>query len=155
LLQRQLEFLGECLPTAAVAVSIQADWADRCRALSVGVRWVKVDPEAPALASVLALSSSLPMDRWTFLFHVDMRVWEPGLFELLAQGIPDAEGQGLEAFVPTHAGKRGHPVLLSPVLKVPLAELDPARDRLDLWLRSRRVREVAVSYPCIRDNWNF
>ena len=33
-------------------------------------------------------------------------------------------------------------MLLSPALKAVLAALDPSRDRLDLWLRSRRAANL-------------
>jgi len=154
LLERQIEFLRGVIPTGGIAASVQAGWEERCRALRGGVRWVAVDPAAPALASVLALAKALPLDRWTFLLHVDMRVWEPGIFRALAGRIPAAESAGVEALVPVQAGRRGHPVLLSPRLKEALAALDPARDRLDLWLRSRRVAEIEAASPCIHDNWN-
>ena len=151
LLERQLEFLAKIIPVESLAVSIQADWLERCRALEPGAVWVAVDPEAPALAAVLALARALPLDRWTFLYHVDMRVWEPEVFRILAERAADG---GSEAVVPVQGGRRGHPVLLSPGLKDALLALDPARDRLDGWLRSRRVAEAAVPYPCVHDNWN-
>ena len=83
-----------------------------------------------------------------------MRVWEPGIFQLLERGIPAAEASGDEALIPVQGGHGGHPVLLSPALKAVLAALDPSRDRLDLWLRSRRAAQAQVPYPCIHDNWN-
>ena len=110
-----------------------------------------VDPEAPALASVQALARALPLDRWTFLYHVDMRVWEPEVFSLLAGR---ASAGATEAVVPVQGERRGHPVLLSPGLKDALLALDPGQDRLDVWLRSRRVVEAAVPYRCVHDNWN-
>ncbi len=154
LLARQLEFLGGIMPLERVAVSIQVDWAERCRSLSPRPQWVAVDPDAPALDSVLALARALPLDRWTFLYHVDMRVWEQELFRLLERGIPAAQASGDEALIPVHDGRGGHPVLLSPGLKTALAALDPSRDRLDVWLRSRRAAQAQVPYPCIHDNWN-
>lgn len=151
LLERQLEFLGKVLPLESVAVSIQADWLERCRALEPRVVWAPVDPEAPALAAVLALARAQPLERWTFLYHVDMRVWEPELFRLLAARA--AEG-GAEAVVPVQGGRRGHPVLLSPGLRDSLLALNPGKDRLDVWLRSRSVAEFPVPQTCVHDNWN-
>lgn len=150
LLERQLDFLKGLFPSERIAVSIQGDWLERCRALDASVRWTAVDPDAPVLASLLALARALPLERWTFMHHVDMRVWERGLFEALAVRSREAE-----AVVPVHAGRRGHPVLLAPALKAALGGLDPALDRLDLWLRGRRVLEVSVPYPCAGDNWNL
>ncbi|MDD5627713.1 MAG: NTP transferase domain-containing protein [Elusimicrobia bacterium] len=151
LVERQLDFLRRLFPARSVAVSIQGEWLERCRALEPRAAWVPVDPDAPALAAVLALARALPMRRWTFLYHVDMRVWEPGLFRLLAARTVRIRA---EAVVPVQGGRRGHPVLLSPRLRDGLLALDPARDRLDLWLRARRVAEAGVTYPCIHDNWN-
>jgi len=152
LLERQLEFLRSLMPWESVAVSIQADWLKRCQALAPAVKWVGVDPDAPALDSILALARVLPLDRWTFLYHVDMRVWERAVFEALAGEAGKASG--CDALVPAQGGRRGHPVVLSPSLRTSFAGLDPAQDRLDLWLRSRRVAEVSVPFECVHDNWN-
>ncbi|MBI5241178.1 MAG: nucleotidyltransferase family protein [Elusimicrobia bacterium] len=149
LLVRQLDFLRGLFPAPNIAVSIQAEWQERCRLLAPGAVWATVDPEAPALASVLALCRALPLDRPTFLLHVDMRVWEPDVFRTLAE-----RGAAAEAAVPVLGGRRGHPVLLSVRLKDGLLALDPERDRLDVWLHSRRLAEIGVPYPCIHDNWN-
>ncbi len=154
LLARQIEFLRGLFPAQRIAVSIQPGWGERCRVLDPGVCWMEVDSRAPTLASVLALTKALPLNCWTFLYHVDMRVWEPELFHFMADRISAAEKDGIEALVPSFHGVRGHPVLLSPVLKEGLAGLDPTRDRLDHWLASRRVAAVEVPFACIRDNWN-
>ncbi|MDD5656826.1 MAG: NTP transferase domain-containing protein [Elusimicrobia bacterium] len=149
LLERQLEFLKELFSPDRIAVSIQAGWLDRCRKLDSSVQWTVADPDAPALASLLALARGLPLRRWTFIHHVDMRVWERGLFTALAGRAKDCD-----AVAPVHEGRRGHPVLLAPALGRALDELDPQRDRLDVWLRGRRVIEVPVPYPRALDNWN-
>lgn len=154
LLARQLTFLRKVAPARRIAVSMQAGWERRCRLLEPAAVWAAVSPDAPAMASVLALARALPLERWTFLLHVDMRVWEAEVFRLLAEGVGAAEEVGCEALLPAQGGRRGHPVLLSPALKAGLEALDPERDRLDDWLRSRRVREVAVPYACVHDNWN-
>jgi CTP:molybdopterin cytidylyltransferase MocA len=151
LLERQLEFLGKVLTVERVAVSIQEGWLECCRALEPRAVWTPVDPEAAALGAVLALARALPLARWTFLYHVDMRIWEPEVFSLLAQA---AASQESDALAPLEGGRRGHPVLLSPRVQQGLLALDPGRDRLDVWLRSRRVVEVPVPHPCIHDNWN-
>ena len=127
LLQRQLEFLRKVLPVSDVAVSIQADWLERCRALEPRAVWVVTDPEAAALASVQALVRMLPLRRKTFLYHVDMRVWEPEVFGLLAQRA--AASEEADAWAPLEGGRRGHPVLLSPRLQDGLLVL-PARKPL-------------------------
>jgi CTP:molybdopterin cytidylyltransferase MocA len=152
LLERQLDFLGKFLPLESVAVSIQEPWVRRCQVLTPRVVWAAVDPGTPALASVQALARALPLKRWTFLYHVDMRVWEPRVFSLLARRAVSSEEA--DAWAPLEGGRRGHPVLLSPRLQGGLLSLDPGRDRLDLWLRSCRVADVPVAYSCIHDNWN-
>ena len=114
------------------------------------MRWVAVDPAVAALASVQALlGGEAPAP--SFVHHVDMPVWEAPLFEALRAA---ARSGDADAFVPLHAGRRGHPVLLSARAAVAVALLDPARDRLDLWLRTARVREVPVDLPCALENWN-
>jgi CTP:molybdopterin cytidylyltransferase MocA len=78
-----------------------------------------------------------------------MRVWEPEVFRVLAE-----RGAAAEAAAPVLGGRRGHPVFLSARLREDLLSLDPGSDRLDVWLRSRRLLEIDVPYPCIHDNWN-
>lgn len=150
LLENQLEFLLSRFRPDEISISIQQDWLERCRALSVGVRWIAVDPDAPALASLIALLPGAP--DWAYLYHVDMPVWEPALFDLLAARA--AEDQGLEAVVPTYEGRGGHPVLLAPAAIAALEKLDPSKHRLDQWLRERRVARVATELSCVVENWN-
>ena len=146
LLERQVGFLLSRVP--AVAVSVQAEWLERCRSINPDVRWVPVDPDLPPLASLLELMKVLPLSGWASLHHVDMPVWEPGLFDALESAA------GEEAVIPVYEGKGGHPVLLSSSLAGPLAALDPAKDRLDLWLKTRKVLPVHVPFACARANWN-
>ncbi|MDE2291022.1 MAG: nucleotidyltransferase family protein [Elusimicrobia bacterium] len=153
LLARQLEFLLGMFPPDAVAVSVQEGWLDRCRALNADVRWVPVDPDASPLAALKALLAASPLESWAFLHHVDMPVWDGGLWGFLASFASGSE-EAPEAVVPAYGGRGGHPVLLSPRLAGGLAALDPERDRLDVWLRSRRVRRIEVPYPCAVENWN-
>ncbi len=154
LLEKQLSFLLSLFPPEAVAVTIQEVWLDRCRALNQRVRWAPVDPDAPPMSAIHTLMKTAPLDRWTFLYHVDMPLWEEPLFHALSSRIAEAEKNATEAMVPTCRGRSGHPVLLSPKAGAPLAALDPVKDRLDLWLRGRRVARVEVPYPCIHENWN-
>lgn len=155
LLERQIGFLTGFLPPDAVAVSVQEAWLDRCRGLHPGVRWVAADADAPPLASLQRLIADRPLDRWASLHHVDMPVWEEALFRELAGRIPEAEARGAAAIVPESGGGGGHPVLLSPRCAPELAALDPARDRLDAWLRGRPVLRAPVAFPCVRENWNY
>lgn len=147
LLERQLRFLRSLVPGASISVSVQEPWLDRCRKLSPETRFVPVDPEAPALSALLALLRDRPMTGWTSVHHVDMPAWEPPLFE----PPDDAE---CEAAVWTREGRGGHPVLLRETLQPGLTALDPDRDRLDLFLRGRRVlrRETAIARAF--ENWN-
>ena len=154
LMARQFEFLLHRFPPSSIAVSIQADWLERCRAIHPDVNWVPVDPDASPLASLQALLASLPMTAWSFVFHVDMPVWEEELFYLLASHLPRVDVEPAEALLPTHNGRGGHPVFLSPGIAAHLAALDPVTGRLDQFLKTRRVRHVEVPYPCILENWN-
>jgi len=45
-------------------------------------------------------------------------------------------------------------VLLAPKALAQIWSLDPAADRLDAWLRGRRVLEVPVATGAIHLNWN-
>jgi CTP:molybdopterin cytidylyltransferase MocA len=149
LLERQVRFLRGRFDPLSVAVSIQAPWRQRCEALDPRLRWVPVPPQASPLAAFQALLKAVPLEDSAFLYHVDMRVWEEGVFEALEAGLRDRE-----AAVPSYAGKKGHPVLLTSRLAADIQELDPRRERLDVFLRGRRVAEVPVPFDCVHDNWN-
>ncbi|MBI5624259.1 MAG: nucleotidyltransferase family protein [Elusimicrobia bacterium] len=151
LLERQLSFLSGLFPPEDTAVSIQPDWLPRCRSMAPVAAWVAVDPSAPSLASLQALFQALPPLTWAFIHHVDMPVWDAGLFSLLAQGLP---AEGFDAVVPVNGGKRGHPVALSCEAGRAVLRLDPAKDRLDHWLRGARVKTVEVPQACALENWN-
>lgn len=154
LLARQLEFLLKRFPPGSVAVSIQKDWLERCRALDPRVAWVPVDPDGPAFASLKALLAALPLSKWAFLYHVDMPVWDDELFYLLSSFVPKPGADSFEAVVPTHGGKGGHPVLLGPALAEGLRSLDARTGRLDAFLKTRHVHRVDVPHPCILENLN-
>ena len=154
LLRKQIDFLLGIFKPESVAVTIQKEWLNFCRELSPSVRWTAADPRSSPLSALRALMGEAPLSRWTFLHHVDMPVWEPALFELLAARVPEAETSGLEAIAPAYQGRKGHPVLLSPRLEGPLLGLDPARDRLDHFLRTRREDALELPFSCIHENWN-
>lgn len=154
LLERQLGFLLQRFAARNIAVSIQDGWEERCRKLNPDVKWVPEDPAASPLAALQALLKASPLGEWGFVYHVDMPVWEDGLFERLAAELPVSPRRGAEAIVPVFKGRKGHPVLLSPELHQPLMALDPAKDRLDFFLRSREEAAVEVSFPCVLENWN-
>jgi len=152
LLERQLGFLLTLFTPASITVSVQEPWLERCAVIHRGVRWVPVDPERAALASFQALLRQVPAARWSFLYHVDMPVWEERLFLELsdrAEEEPEAD-----AFLPEFEGRGGHPLLLSPAAAEAAAALDPAEDRLDHWLRSIRVRRIPTSSRAAVENWN-
>ncbi|MFH2201548.1 MAG: nucleotidyltransferase family protein [Elusimicrobiota bacterium] len=155
LLEKQVRFLlGRCAP-ARVAVTVQEEWLPRCRAeLHAEVRWTAVDPDAQPLRSLQALLAAAPVTGWTFLYHVDMPVWDDRLFDQLQERVPEAEAAGAEAVVPVKDGRGGHPILLSPDACGALGALDPDNDRLDYWLRNRRVDRAAVPFAAIHENWN-
>jgi len=146
LLQEHVEFFGRRLGPAALSVAIQADWRVRCAALSREATWVDADPDAAPLDSLQRLIKASPAAR-SFILHVDMPVFDAGVYEELWA----ADG---DAVAPVFDGRRGHPVLLSPAALAEIARLDPTKDRLDAWLRSRHVVEVHVSSDVIFRNHN-
>lgn len=146
-LQRQVEFLGSILPELTVAV--QEAWLPRCRGLSERFRWVPADPDRPPLASLKAVLAARRSELPGFVLHVDMPVFEPSVWSDLLKGL-----EGSEAAVPTSEGRRGHPVLLSPRLYARIQDLDPERDGLDRFLRTRRVAQVPVDCAAILRNDN-
>lgn len=154
LLARHMDFLLAVCPPDKIAVSIQEEWLERCRALHPEALWMPVDPDAAPLASLQALLKRSPLQYWGFVFHVDMPLWDKELFDALAAAAPEAEAAGELAVIPRREGRRGHPVLLSPKVQKPILALDPARDRLDLWLSANPVRYAEVSSPRSRENWN-
>lgn len=155
LLQHQIDFLLRRHTPGEVAVSMQADWEGRCRALHGGIRWITVDPDASALGALIALLAEAPPHGWSFVYHVDMPVWEPALFDALIARIPEAVERHASGIVPTHEGRGGHPVLLAPSALLGLSALDPRRDRLDHWLREHGSLRVEVPFACIHENWNL
>ena len=153
LLLRQLDFLLGRFKPEDISVSIQESWASRCAGLNPAVRWVPVDPASPPLASLLDILRASRAEERRFFYHVDMPVWEPGLFEALYERALRA-APDLDALVPAFEGKKGHPVLLSPKSLEEILRLDPARDRLDEWLKTRKVEAVEVPFACVLQNWN-
>ena len=56
--------------------------------------------------------------------------------------------------IPTFGGRGGHPVLLSPAALDAIGRLDPRKDRLDAWLRTRKTVRVETEHACAVANWN-
>ena len=152
LLETQLAFLLRHFEPSGIAVSIQEDWLTRCLAIHSGVRWVPVDPDAPALASLQALLRAGPPRSWAFLHHVDMPVWEDALFAALSRAAE--ESPEVEALIPTRGGRGGHPILLSRSVVAAVTALDPLQDRLDHWLQGRKALRLELPFDCILENWN-
>jgi len=150
---RQVTFLTTLFEAASIAIAIQDDWLQRCRALHEGIHWVPTDPDLPPLASLLPLLRTMPLRQWGFVWHVDMPVWKEELFRELAHAAETA-ADDVEALLPTWKERGGHPLVLAPRAAVSLAQLDPQQDRLDHWLRARHVTRVAVQDPVIHENWN-
>lgn len=153
LLERHVRFVQERGAVARTAIAIQAGWLPRCRQLDSGIHWVGTDAERPPLASFLALLEVLPLDRCGFVLHVDMPLWNAGVYDTLAREAAQTEDT-IEALVPTFEGRGGHPALVSPRAATALARLDPDHDRLDSWLRRTATRRVAVGDRRILENWN-
>ena len=120
----------------------RTEWRERCAALSPRREWVAVDPDAYPLASLQRLIAASPAAR-SFVIHVDMPVFVRNMYEDLwkaraATPRPDCS-TGIAAI----------PSCLSPKALARIARLDPAKDRLDAWLRDRHVAEVPVSTGAI------
>ncbi len=145
MLEAHLAFLDNLVGPAKVTVSIQRPWLDRCLGLSGQVRWVPVDPDASPLASLQALIRAGRVER-SFVYHVDMPVFDPSVFEKLAAAPGDA--------VPSFRGKRGHPVLLGVPTLLDVLRLNPADDRLDEFLGRRGIADVPVESELILRNDN-
>jgi CTP:molybdopterin cytidylyltransferase MocA len=146
LLQQHAEFFARRFGAAALSVAIQAEWTERCRALAPQAAWAAADPDAAPLDSLQRLIAASPAAR-SFVLHVDMPVFDAAVYETLW-------AESGDAVVPVFDGRRGHPVLLSASALAEIAKLDPKRDRLDVWLRSRHVLEVPVSTDVIFRNHN-
>lgn len=151
LLERQLSFACAMVSPENVFASIQPDWTQAWQARFPDARLVPVDPDAPPLASLIALVKARPPEVPGFVYHVDMPLWEPKLYAALLTALKP----GWDGVVPRHAGKRGHPALLSAAALMEVALLDPAVDRLDSWLRSRKVETLDVPFSCATQNWNY
>ena len=154
LLEKHLSFLLGRFAPQEIAISIQPDWRDRCSELNPGVHWTSVAPEGKPLASLQALLKTSPVRDWGFFYHVDMPLWDAGVFDALeaqARGLPPSS---CDAVVPQYKNRRGHPVLISAGAAKDLHGLDAASGRLDVWLKSRRITAVDVASPAILENWN-
>lgn len=133
-----------------ITVAVQKAWLPRCRELSEIVRWVAADPDRPPLASLQAALAVRRVEDPGFVYHVDMPVFERRVWEDLLAGL-----EGHDAALPTHDGRKGHPVLLAPRLFPWIQELDPERDGLDRFLRTRKIAQVPVDSPAILRNDNL
>lgn len=152
LLERQIEFLLKLFVPENIAVSVQEPWIPKCRGFFPEIRWVAVDPSASPLSSLHSLLKAHPPETAAFLHHIDMPVWERGLFEALSTALPETAGK--RALIPVHQGRRGHPVLINALATLEILALDPKTDRLDRWLRNQPAGEVEVPFSCIHENWN-
>ncbi|OGS01895.1 MAG: hypothetical protein A2V88_12975 [Elusimicrobia bacterium RBG_16_66_12] len=146
LLGAHLRFFDGFLGPGALSVSIQEEWRARCAALSPKAVWVAADPDASPLSSLQALNDASPAVR-SFVLHVDMPVFERSVYRTLSQASGDA-------VAPVHDGRRGHPVLLSASIMAEIARLDPKTGRLDAFLKTKTVVEVAVATGAIHLNMN-
>lgn len=146
LLEAQLRFFDGFLGPGALSITIQDEWRSRCTALSPKTVWVSVDPDASPLSSLQKLIAASPAVR-SFVLHVDMPIFEREVYEALWKTEADV-------VVPVFNGHRGHPVLLGLGVLAELARLDPAQDRLDVFLRGRAVVEAPVATGAIHRNLN-
>jgi CTP:molybdopterin cytidylyltransferase MocA len=150
LLARQLDFLVGLFPPPVIHVSVQASWLERCRQLSTQVSWVCVDPDHSPLMSLQELLRAAPPAGWFFVYHVDMSLHDGELFHRIAS----ATTAGVEAVIPVHEDRGGHPVLLAPGLAPEILALDPRTGRLDHFLATRRTHRLQVDTDIIHRNQN-
>ena len=146
LLEAQLNFFRGLVGDKNISIAIQNDWRERCAVLSPDATWVTADPDAYPLGSLQKLVSASPAAR-SFVLHVDMPVFLRSVYE-------DLWKTSADAVAPTFGGHRGHPVLLTPKALAEISSLDPARDRLDFWLRGHRVVEAPVATGVVHLNLN-
>jgi len=146
LLEAHLDFFRGLIGPDGLFVAIQDEWRLRCAALWAEANWVAADPEAQPLATLQRLIAASGAHR-SFVLHVDMPIFEREVYETLMKSPGDA-------VVPVFGGRRGHPVLLGPNVLGEIARLDPAKDRLDVFLRGRAVVEVSVGTGAIHRNLN-
>jgi CTP:molybdopterin cytidylyltransferase MocA len=145
LLEAQLGFLATVTAPENVDIAVQGEWLERCKDLSPRVNWVAADPDGAPLASLLTLMKGTPWGR-SFILHVDMPVFDLRVWKALEAVNGDA--------VPVHQGRRGHPVILSARTLDEVLKLDPVKDRLDVFLRGRTIKEVTVNTDVIFANLN-
>ena len=146
LIEAHLEFFHHLVGPENLSVAIQDEWRSGLEAMSPRTIWVAADPDAYPLDSLQRLIAASPAAR-SFVLHVDMPVFEKSVYEALWDTTDDA-------VAPTHEGRRGHPVLLTPKALAEVSRLDPATDRLDAWLRGHHVVEIPVSTGAIHLNLN-
>jgi CTP:molybdopterin cytidylyltransferase MocA len=146
LLEAHLSFFRGLVGDKNISIAIQDSWRERCSGLSSEATWVSADPDAYPLDSLQKLIASSRPAR-SFVLHVDMPVFLRSVYEDLWKSPADAAA-------PTFGGRRGHPVLLMPEALREISALDPAKDRLDHWLRGHRVAEIPLSTGVIHLNLN-
>ncbi|MBI4369457.1 MAG: nucleotidyltransferase family protein [Elusimicrobia bacterium] len=150
LLRLQTQFLLKHFAPQGIFITIQGEWLKRCQAIHGGIRWIAVNPAAFPLGALMDLVRSNDRKHWAFLYHVDMPVWKYELFKSLKDQI----GPNEEAIAPAYQGRQGHPILLSPQIQQKILTLNPDRDRLDWWLKNRRIKIVETPDSCMLNNWN-
>ena len=135
-------------------MTIQDAWVERCRALNARIHWVSEYPGESPLHALQTLLREAPFKGWAFLYHVDMPVWEEAVFAAIEARKSSVESTGADAIVPLFEGRGGHPVLLSAPARRAAADLDPASDRLDHWLKSQKVDRVETGCEAVVKNLN-
>jgi CTP:molybdopterin cytidylyltransferase MocA len=134
--------LAARVPPATVVVNPAPDRGP-FSSLQVGLAALAGGPAASRARSVAA-----------FVLPVDVPAASADVWTALEAALGDRDG--IDAAVPEHEGRGGHPVLLAPSLLARLGTA-PASSRLDELLRALppgRLRRVQVGDPRIRLNLN-
>lgn len=110
------------------------------------------DPDRGPFSSLQVGLSAVDAGQSTFVLPVDVPVPSKAVWDALEVALGS-----VEAAIPVHDGRGGHPVLLGPAFIARLLERDPARSRLDVELRALpppQLARVPVEDPRIRLNLN-
>jgi len=101
-------------------------------------------------SSLLKGFSQLDKDQWALVLPVDV----VGVRTDTVKSLIGAVGESIDAVIPVHNGKKGHPVLISPQFRTRIEELNRVDARLDHLLREAETELVDVADGAVVSNVN-
>ena len=101
-------------------------------------------------SSLLKGFSQLDKDQWALVLPVDV----VGVRTDTVKSLIGAVGESIDADIPVHNGKKGHPVLISPQFRTRIEELNRVDARLDHLLREAETELVDVADGAVVSNVN-